>query len=267
MKNLADRVVVITGSSRGIGAKTASAFLEQGARVAINGRNPDRLQKAQATIDPEKKNTLAIAGDMGDYEDSKRFISTVLKAWGTIDVLVCNAGIAMRGNFADLTPLVLRSVIETNIFGTMFPALHALPILKDARGSILIVSSLAGIRGLPGISVYSASKMALTAFTDSLRTEVRDDGIHVGILYVGFTENDPDKRIFRSDGELMPLNRPNHLTQKDVARKIVYQVRKRRDAIVMSPVGKIFAFAERFAPWLVSFLLRNMNAKVAEMSK
>ena len=110
--------------------------------------------------------------------------------------------------------------------------------------------------------------MALTGFADSLRMELRSAGVHVGILYVGFTENDPEKRILAADGTLIPINRPSsQLTQADVAKKIIRQVIKRRNAIVMTFVGKTLWFLQRLAPGMVTFILRKISAKIAEMSK
>ena len=267
MNDFVDRVVVVTGSSRGIGLKTAALFLQRGARVVINGRDEERILRAQRLIDPDRKKTLAIVGDVGCEDDSKRLIQTAIDAWGRIDVLVCNAGTTLRGQFVDLSPGVLHTVVDTNIHGSMMPVLYAIPFLTLVKGSVIIISSLAGIRGLPGVSVYSASKMALTGFADSLRMELHPAGVHVGILYVGFTENDPEKRILAADGTLIPIDRPSQLTQEDVAKKIMRQVIKRRKAIVMTPVGKSLWILQRFAPWMVTFILRMISSKIAEMSK
>ena len=267
MSDLEGKVVIITGSSRGIGIKTARLLHSLGAKVVINGRDEEQLLRAGESIDPEGRSILAVAGNVRDEHDSKRLMEAAYEKWGRIDALVCNAGVTQRGRFEELSTDVLRTVVETNIHGSMFPALHGIPYLRHTGGSIVIISSLAGLRGLPSVSVYSASKMALTGFADSLRMELRSSGIHVGILYVGFAENDPGKQILAADGSLIPINRPSHLSQDQVARAVARMIERRRSSVVMSPLGKMLWVLQKFAPWLVTVFLRKSDAKIAEMSK
>ena len=194
------KVVIVTGSSRGIGYNTAELFLERGACVALNARHEAPLETARKTLDPTGSKTLAVAGDMRDPDDVSRLVSETVEKFGGIDVLVCNAGLMMRGRFGDLSPAVVDAIIGTNVVGVALPIIEALPEITGRKGSIEIISSLAGIRGLPYISLYCASKMALTAIAEALWVELAGTGVHVGILYVGITENSPDKYIVAEDG-------------------------------------------------------------------
>ncbi|MBT3272100.1 MAG: SDR family NAD(P)-dependent oxidoreductase [Spirochaetales bacterium] len=258
MKNVRDafdKVVIITGSSRGIGFHTAELFLEHGAKVALNGRNPERLASAQKKLDPTGEKTLTFAGDMSNEDDAAGLMKAAIDTWGRIDILICNAGVMMRGRFSDLSGEVVHSVINANIVGVALPIIKALPEITRQKGTIEIISSLAGVRGMPHISLYCGSKMALTAITEALWIEQAGSGVHVGILYVGITENDPEKRLLGADGSPIKVTNKSHSTMKEVAAMVFKQIRRRRRKIVMTPAGKALEFAQWLMPRLLTFLI------------
>ncbi|NJN78898.1 MAG: SDR family NAD(P)-dependent oxidoreductase [Saprospiraceae bacterium] len=130
--------------------------------------------------------------------------------------------------------------------------------------------SNAGIHGLPNYSVYSASKMALTALTESLSMELADDDIHVGIAYIGFTENDPDKMIYDTDGKIIDQpSRSNFKTQspEQVARQMITMIERRTYKAVFTPIGKLNYFMARFAPWVIRMAVGNNFQKVKATKK
>jgi len=262
-----DAVIIVTGSSRGIGREVARVLLERGATVVLNGRNRDTLARVAEELGGLPGTARCVAADVTDPDQARRLVEETIAAYGRLDGLVNNAGISMRGLFADLTPAVIRTTMEVNILGASFPTRYALAYLAQSRGGVLFVSSLVGVRGFPGVSVYAASKMALTALCQSIRSEVAQSGVHVGIVYVGFTENDPDKRILAADGSPMVLKRPSHMGQRQVAEAIVKALRRRRRRTVLTPAGHFLVTLVRFVPWLVELVINRSGGKIHQMSR
>ena len=127
----------------------------------------------------------------------------------------------------------------TNLTGSVLVTRAAIDWIVRARGHVVFISSIAGMHGLPGAAPYSASKMALTALAESLRLELTADGVHVGLVYLGFTEHDPEKRILGADGSRVLPDRPAHHTQAEAADMILDMVRRRRRQLVMTPLGRL----------------------------
>ena len=193
--SLQSKVIVVTGSSRGIGRHLAMLLLERGATVVLNGRDPERLEKTRVELaERASERVSALAGDVSHLEFCKSLAEFVRTKHGRLDGLINNAGASMRGNFSELSAATVDSIVHSNLQGSIYPTLACGPLLKESRGSVVFVSSLAGARGFPGVSVYSAAKMALTGLSQSLRAEWSSAGVHVGLVFLAFTENDPDKR-------------------------------------------------------------------------
>jgi short-subunit dehydrogenase len=259
--------VIITGSSKGIGRETARLFLSAGYAVVINGRNTAKLSQTYAALDDGSGRLFAVAGDVTSEKDADNLVKSAVDRFGRLDVLINNAGISMRGRFEETTAGVFRAMFETNLVGSAVVTRAALPALRETRGSLLFISSLAGLRGFPGIAAYSAAKMGLTAYADALRVELVGSKIHVGIVYVGFTENDPDKTVYRGDGSQEAITRSSQSSQKDVAKAILGVVRRRKKLAYLTVYGPLLRIAQRFAPSLVEFALRRNAKKVFLLSK
>lgn len=270
MQKHKDKVVIITGSSMGIGKVMALEMLNNGAKVVLNARNPERLQKTYTELKAAGYPVIAVAGDVSKTEDCNNIVTKTLAAFGRIDVLVNNAGISMEGEVSELSPDVFRKVMEVNYLGSVYPTQAVLPELKKSKGSVIFMSSAAGVRGLPGFSVYSSSKMALTALAESMKIELHSSGVHVGIAYVGFTQNDPEKTIYNADGEI--IAQPNRTfikaePQENVARRVSQMVINRNFKQVFTPLGKLNAIVNRWAPGLGEWILRrNYFKRKAENS-
>jgi len=252
------KIVFITGSSRGIGRQLAWKLLSEGATVVLNGRNKDRLEKTRMEFEAHGHHCLAISGDITNYEECCRMISDIISIHQRLDVLVTNASITMEAKFDDVDFLSLTKVIESNLYGTLAPVKAALPSLKKSKGSLILISSLAGLHGLPGFSAYCMGKMPLTALWQSLRIENKNTGIHFGLVMVGFTRNDPDKTLMDAQGNtvLMPP-RPAGLqqTQEKVANSLFKVIITRRKKIVLSPIGKFMAVVSRISPRLLYWII------------
>ena len=247
----ADKVALITGASRGVGFATAAALARRGCKVAISARGEPRLLQARDQLESMGAEVLAVAGDVGDWEDAKRLVYGTVDRFGGIDILVNNAGISMRGRFAELSEEVCTQTIRTNLLGSVYLSRLAANHLIRSRGSIVFISSIAGLFGLPGASTYCASKGALTGLSESLRLELIPEGVHVGVVYLGFTEHDPEKRILSADGTPVPPDRPAHYTQADAAERIVSMIRRRKKQLIMTPAGNLGAVLHRLAPGAV----------------
>jgi NAD(P)-dependent dehydrogenase (short-subunit alcohol dehydrogenase family) len=261
------RVAVITGSSKGIGRETARLFLREGYRVVINGRDTTKLSVTHSQLDDGSGRLLSVAGDVTQEEDAGHLVRSTLDRFGRVDVLINNAGISMRGRFEETDAAVFRAMFETNLVGSAVVTRAALPALRASQGSLLFISSLAGLRGFPGIAAYSAAKMGLTAFADALRVELVGSGVHVGIVYVGFTENDPDKTVYRGDGSQEAITRSSQSSQSDVAKAIFSVVRRRKKRAYLTAYGPLLRFAQRFFPGLIEVALRQNAKKIFSMSK
>jgi len=260
--------VLITGSNRGIGRETARLFGLAGASVAINGRDEARLNSVCEEFAELGISVIPIPGDISDPNQAPRIVSDAVRALGGLDVLVNNAALAMRGPVSELTPGVVERIVSTNVIGTANITVAALPHIRQSHGSVVFISSLAGLWGFPLISIYGASKMALTAFAQSMHAELSGDGVHIGIVHVGLTQHDDDKRILAADGSPYPLDaRPRAASQVRVARAILRLVRRRRRRVVLTPAGHILELCRRLFPRLVGAIVRKSSKRVLRIAK
>ncbi len=249
----ANKTVVVTGSGSGIGRATARAFGEAGASVMLNGRNEEKLRR---TCEELRAMGLVVdycIADVQHYEECRTLVERTVERFGRIDVVIANASSSQRAEFMRTDPAVFRHVLDSNLLSAAYTAHAALPALAQTRGSLLLIGSLAGLLGLPTGSAYSAGKMALTALAQSLRIEVETLGVHVGIAYVGFTRNDPEKRVFDAEGRLVPVApRKSWMqqTQEQVARSLVRMAYRRKPRLVLSPLGKLLWTLNALSPTL-----------------
>lgn len=246
------QVVVITGSSQGIGKALARRFLHARYRVVINARDSDRLSQTAAEL-ASLGDVSAVTADVASVADCRRLIDAAVTRFGRVDVLINNAGLSMQGELDGMHPTVFREVVGVNLIGAANVTTAALPHIKRSQGQILFISSLAGMLGLPGYSAYCASKMALTALAQSLRGELRGQGVNVAVAYLGFTENDKQKKIFNSHGEI--IGQPDRQFVKAapvdwVAERILLMVERRKRQAVIGPPGRIAAWANWLIPQL-----------------
>jgi NAD(P)-dependent dehydrogenase (short-subunit alcohol dehydrogenase family) len=257
-----DKVVIVTGSSRGIGKTTALGFLRSGAKVVLNGRNAESLQRTKDEFARMGFPVFAFQGDLKDPATCHELMKHTLDQFGKIDILVNNAGGGFRGEIENTSPDVFREVINANLMSAIFCTLAALTEIKKTRGSIVFISSLAGIRGLPQNAPYSVAKMGLTALAQALRTELHGSGVHIGIIMVGFTDFDEDKRVTDASGALIPISRKSHQTREQVSRIVLRTVKKRKFLVVLTTLGRITMLMQRFCPVIVEWIvLRNRKSE------
>jgi len=254
------KVVLITGASRGVGFATARALVLRGARVVITARGASRLQDTRNRIERLGGDVEAVTGDVGNLSDAQAMVQAAIDRFGRLDIVINNAGVSMRGHFAELRPDVCGQIIATNLVGCVNISHAAIGHLMKSRGQLVFISSIAGLFGLPGASVYCATKKALTGLAESLRIELIPQGVHVGVVYLGYTEHDPEKRIIAADGSLVPPGRPAHHSQAHAANLIVKMLRKRKRQLIMTPAGILGWLAYRLSPGFVERMILKAQA-------
>ncbi|MTE19431.1 SDR family NAD(P)-dependent oxidoreductase [Streptomyces sp. TRM43335] len=185
--SLQGRVAVVTGAARGVGALLARKLAARGARIALVGLEPDELEKVAAALPTESAHWHA---DVTDHEAMSRVAREVGERFGTVDIVVANAGVATGGPFVDSDESAWRRVIEVNLLGSVTTARAFLPALIESRGYLLQIASLASITPAPMMTAYCASKSGVEAFAHSLRAEVGHQGVRVGVGYLSWTDTD-----------------------------------------------------------------------------
>lgn len=254
-----EKVVIITGSSKGIGRCLALRLGKDGVHLIINGTDPAALQKTLEELRAKGANVKAFLGDVSDPEVCEKLVAYTIDQYGKIDVLVNNAGICAKGFFEEYHLPVIQRLIAVNLMGPLFLTRTALPHLKDQKGKILFVSSLAGLRGMPNQSIYSISKMALTSFAESLRAELHEQGVHIGIAYVGVTQNDNDKKVLDATGRWRGLKDRNQFfasSQEKVVGKLLRAIEKNHFKTCIGMSGGFYFFVSRYIPWLLDYFFR-----------
>lgn len=181
MKRLEGKVAVITGGNSGIGLATAKRLKDEGARVAISGRNQKTLDEALKTIGPD---VLAVQSDVAKLADLDRLYAAVTRKFGKIDILFVNAGIAKFAPVTETTEQIFDEIFDINVKGAYFTIQKALPYLNDGA-SIILNSSVVNGKGMPNTSVYAASKAALRSFARTLAAELVERGIRVNAVSPG----------------------------------------------------------------------------------
>jgi NAD(P)-dependent dehydrogenase (short-subunit alcohol dehydrogenase family) len=263
-----NKVVAVTGGSDGIGRALVGLLLSKGARVATCGRNHDKLYHLQSEYPSYPLHT--VVADVSAENDCRHFIQSTIKMFGGIDILINNAGISMRALLQDSTNEVLRRVMDVNFFGAAFCTRFALDSIIERKGIIVGISSIAGYRGLPGRSAYSASKHALQGWLEALRTEMQDHGVHVMWVSPGFVTSNIRKVALDSEGKPEAntlMDEGKMMTPEAAAKAVVRAIEKKRRTLVMSFTGKQTVFLNRFFPSLADKLVHRFYFKGGKLIK
>jgi short-subunit dehydrogenase len=262
---LKNKVVVITGASSGIGYALAVEYASKGARLVIASRNVTRLSEIGDELRLSGAEVLEVKTDVSIEADCKNLVEQAVGHFGTIDILINNAGISMRALFIDMNLDVMRKLMDVNFWGTVYCTKFALPHLLKSKGSVVGVISIAGYIGLPGRSGYSASKYAIRGFLDTLRTENLKTGLHVLVVAPGFTASNIRNVALTSDGSAQGET-PRDETEMMPASKVAVYIRKavekrKRTLILTFTEGKMTVFLNKFVPSLIDKLAYNHMAK------
>ncbi|MFD1817605.1 Short-chain dehydrogenase [Pseudarcicella hirudinis] len=259
-----DKVVIITGASSGIGKALAFAFGREGAKIVITGRKKEPLEAVSNELKAENIENLAITGDVSVEKDNEIMVNQTLEKYGKIDILINNAGISMRSMFEDVELEVIKKVMDINFYGVVYATKYALPHIKATKGSIIGISSIAGYRGLPVRSGYSASKFALNGFLEALRTELLKTGVHVLTACPGFTASNIRVASLGSDGQSKGDSMRDEgkmMSAEEVADAILNATKKRKRDLVLTSQGKLTVFLNKWLPKLMDTMVYNTLAK------
>ncbi|WP_428329619.1 SDR family oxidoreductase [Mucilaginibacter sp.] len=262
---LNDKIVVITGASSGIGKSLAEEFAKRGANLVLGARHFVNLCTITQQLEQQYGiKAVAVQCDVTIEADCELLIKQALVTFDRVDILVNNAGISMRALFNDADVNVLKSVMDVNFWGTVYCTKYAMPEILKTQGSIVGVSSIAGYKGLPGRSGYSASKFAMNGFLDSLRVENLKTGVHILTACPGFTASNIRNTALDKDGNEQresTLHEEKMMTSTEVAKIIVNGVEKRKRTLIMTGQGKLTVLLSKFFPKLLDKLVYNVMAK------
>ena len=261
-----NKVVVITGGSDGIGKALVDKFIKLGAKVATCGRNQDKLYDLQLVHSGQHLHT--VVADVSNYNGCQNFIESTIEHYGGIDILINNAGISMRALLKDLDVEVIEKVMNINFNGTLYCTKLALNSIIERKGTIVGISSMAGYRGLPGRSGYSASKFAVHGFLEALRTEMIDSGVNVMWVCPGFTSSNIRNAALNKAGEShgeTPMDEGKMMTSEQCAEHILKAIEKRKRTLVLTFKGKQTVFMNKFFPSLADKLTKNFFFKNKEL--
>jgi NAD(P)-dependent dehydrogenase (short-subunit alcohol dehydrogenase family) len=204
MLDFRGKVILITGASSGIGRAAAVRLGGLGARLGLAARNREALDTVSAATITAGGEALVVPTDVTEVEQCRQAVEATVERFGRLDILLNSAGLSLRGYFEGSSLEALERVVRVNFLGTLYATHYALPHVKRARGSLVAMSSLTGLRGVPSYAVYGASKFAVRGLYESLRLELKRDGVHVGVVYPGFVDTPLRENVLRPDGRTWP---------------------------------------------------------------
>ena len=261
--SLKNKIVIITGASSGIGMACAKEFISRGAQVMLAARSIDKLEQLADKLRQQEGKVYTCQTDVSNEDDCKRLIQTTINAFGSIDVLINNAGISMRAAFQQVDLSVLKRLMDVNFWGTVYCTKYALPYLLQNKGSVTGVSSVAGLHGLPGRTGYSSSKYAMQGFLDTLRIETLKKGLHVMVAIPGFTASNVRLSALTADGSQQgetPRNEEKMMSAEEVARHIANGIEHRKRSLSMTYEGKLTPLLKLLFPkWLDKMYYNHMK--------
>ncbi len=259
------KVAIITGASSGIGRALAIQGAKNGYNLSLFARNIAALTDLKAEIQEfSNVNILITQGDVSVQDDCLSLITNTIQEFGKINFLINNAGISMRSLFKDVDLNVIESLMNTNFWGTVYCTKYALPYLLESKGSVVGVSSIAGFKGLPARTGYSASKFAMQGFLESLRVENLKTGLHVLIACPGYTASNIRNTALNDKGQQQgdtPLDESKLMSAEVVALEIWKAIEKRKSYLILTLQGKMAVFLNKISSKLTDILTYNVIKK------
>ena len=251
-----DQVVLITGASSGIGRLTAVTFARQGAAVALLARRRAQLEEVAAAIRAAGGRSLVVPTDVTDLRAARNSVAKVRRRWGRIDILVNSAGILLPSPVEMLTAAHFDAMLRVNVFGALFMMQAVLPAMRAAkRGTIINVASLAGRRGLTPLGGYCATKFALVALSEALRTEIDTSKIHVGLVMPGVIDT-PMAQGFEKEAAFPSWSSVLNMPPEWVVAAILLATRFRLREISVPPGAATMEILAALTPGLTDTLIR-----------
>jgi short-subunit dehydrogenase len=253
--NLAEKVILITGASSGIGRATAILTGKRRLPVIITARRMDRLTEVAGDIESAGGKALAIQTDISDELQVAAMVDKALQHFGRIDVLINNAGIGLYATVDETTPEQMQKLWRVNYMGTFYAIKHVLPIMrKQQSGQIIVVASMSGRRGAAFKSAYCATKFAQIGFLESLRMELINTNIKCTLIFPGGTQTEffevidnPGNRDVKLYGSVQ--------TAEQVAEEILDAIKNPRKEVITQRLGRFQILLNAFSPDLADWLV------------
>ena len=262
-----NKTIAVTGGASGIGLATCREFARQGANVAMMDMNPHALEAAEKEFRENSWPLLPLKCDVTQQAECETAVRETIQHYGGIDILFNNAGITQRGLFQNTKTEVYEKVMAVNFFGSLYCTKAALPALLKSGGTIVVNESVAGVTPLLGRTGYSASKHALHGLFTSLRCEMRSQGVHVMIVCPGFIQTNLQKTALGADGNIATHAQSmvgSQDTAENAARQIALGILKKKNNLVLTPVGKLGYYIHRLAPVLYEKMMtRQFQSELA----
>ncbi len=250
-----DKVIIITGASSGIGKGLALEAGRMGAKVVIAARSEDKLKQVASEIEALGAQVLAVRTDVTKKEDCQNLVDRALERFGKIDILINNAGVSMRAMFDQMKIEVFEQVMNINLMGTVYCTHAAINEVIKQKGTVVGISSIAGVAPLPARTAYSASKFGMYGFLITLRAENINRGVHTLIVHPGFTASNIRKVALTADGSPQgetPRKEEKMMTPEQVAKRVYRAIYKKKLILVLSFEGKATYLLHKISPRLAT---------------
>ena len=254
-------VVAITGASAGIGRACAERIARSGHAVVLNARRAELLQDVVSAITASGGRALAVPGDVTSPDDMRTLVARSVETFGRLDAMICNAGIGFHGTLAQSTPEVSKQLVDVNVLGTLYAAHAAHEIFtRQGAGHLIAISSVAGLRGVSGMSVYSATKAAQVGFIEGLRTEFLGSGLHASIVYPVSTRTEFHQAMHRTFGHAVQGKGPKQ-DAASVAEAVMRCLENPRGEVFPYGAARWLRLANALSPSLVDRFMRRFSRR------
>ena len=256
-----NKVVLITGASAGIGAETARQLAAEGARLALLARRLDKLEGVCAEIKAQGGEAAPYVADVTDRASLEAAVAGAAERFGRLDIVLANAGFGVTGAIYRLDVDDYRRQFETNFFGLLNTIYAVLPYLRESRGQLGLLGSVAGMIGTPATSPYNASKFAVIGLAEAIYHDLDEQGIAVTLINPGFVAS--ELRHVNNRGEV--TNKPDPipawlvLPTDKAARTIINALYRRKPDVIVTFHGKVFALCKRLFPRATRWVIRRMS--------
>jgi short-subunit dehydrogenase len=249
-RSIAGSRILITGASQGIGRALAERAARRGGKVLAAARSAELLDELAHQVKSAGGTIETVVADVTNREDRAKMVAAARERLGGLDILINNAGIGATGQFSEASPERLRQIFEVNFFGLTETTRACLPLLKEgSRPAIVNISSVAGKRGIPARSEYSASKFAVEGFSEAIRAELAKDGIDVIVICPGLTQTNFSQNMLEQKARAK-FDHMRGMSAEEVADATLHAIERNRRQIILTFQAKLIAFINRFFPWL-----------------
>lgn len=253
MQSFQNKVVWITGASSGIGEAIALAFAKEGAKLVLTSRREEELNRVKTSTGLPDSSVLIIPMDVTDFEKAQPAVDLIISTFGSIDIMVHNAGVSQRSYIKDTDLDVYRKIMDVDFYSTVAITKAVLPyMIKQKSGHFIVISSVAGKIGTIMRSGYNAAKHALHGFYDSLRAEGYNDNIKVTTICPGYIRTNISVNALNESGGKfgkMDSNQANGIPADECARRILNAVKKDKKEIYVGGFKEVAAiYLKRFLP-------------------